>query len=428
MSDDELRPDPEVEATLQALYASIDLDGDGRWAGRAFGLRLGSQFQPVFSFPHGRAVGHEALVRPMDADGRPVSPATLFRHATGFPEQLWLDRLCRLVHVHNFCAQMDEAGDSWLFLNIHPAVFLQSAQHTGLLRRAASLLQSLGMPMHRLVLEVTEDVMALDHDFEAAVAWVRDLGCLIALDDFGAGHSNFDRVWRIRPDIVKLDRCLLQRASGSRRVARLLGQMVALLHEGGALALLEGVETPEEAEIALDADVDLVQGYAFGRPGDTLVPAEMCSTQIAAVWERFDAHAAEQRQQRSNDLAAVHEALRAAAEALQRGDTLAQAASGLLALPDTQLVFCLDAQGCAKGAPLAPAGCEGDPRFAPLHAAGDGRWARRPYFQRAVHNPGKVQMTRPYLSLRGSGLCLTLSLAVPGAQGLVVLCVDVDAA
>lgn len=418
--------DFEIEGTLQALYAGIALELDGRWTGRVGGLQLSSHFQPVFSFPHGRPVGHEALIRASDAQGRPVSPLALFAQATDFAEQLRLDRLCRLLHVHNYCAQ-DRDGEGWLFLNIHPAVFIESAQQSRLLRRAAELLQELGMPMQRLVLEVTEDAMAQDRDFEQAVAWVRELGCLIALDDFGAGHSNFDRVWRIRPDIVKLDRSLLQRARQSPRVARMLAQMVALLHEGGALTLLEGVESLDEAELALDADVDLVQGYAFGHPQAQLQPSGQDSAEIAAIWSRFDARLETARAQHAAWLAPYEAAMQGLARQWQGGEDLRAAAAPLLALPATRLVFRLDAQGCALGEALGTPASLADPRFTPLERAGAGRWARRPYFRRALRAPGVLQMTRPYLSLQGAGLCLTLSIALPGPQGLEVLCADIEA-
>ena len=56
----------------------------------------------------------------------------------------------------------------------------------------------------------------------------------------------------------------------------------------------------------------------------------------------------------------------------------------------------------------------------------EARWARRPYFRRALDEPGVVQMTRPYLSLHGPRMCVTLSVAVPVAGRLQVLCVDID--
>lgn len=43
-------------------------------------------------------------------------------------------------------------------------------------------------------------------------------------------------------------------------------QIVSLLHEAGAMVLIEGVETNEEACIALDTNADFAQGYLFGKP------------------------------------------------------------------------------------------------------------------------------------------------------------------
>lgn len=417
--------DDEVESTLRALYAAID-ERDGRWWGRHGELQLSSSFQPVFSFPHGRPVGYEALIRVADAHGAPVSPVSLFERVDGFEQQVWLDRLCRLVHVHNFCTQ--SSGDAWLFLNIHPAVFLHSVQQSKLLTHAVDLLNQLGIPMHRLVLEVTEDVMAQDHNFEEAVAWARDVGCLLALDDFGAGHSNFDRVWRLRPEIVKLDRSLLRRAMASPRVARMLGQVVSLLHECGSLALLEGVESEDEAQLALDADVDLVQGYYFARPQPQLQGREQASSAVAEVWQHHDERVAQARAAEQARVLPYRDALQQAASGLRAGQSLSEAAQGFLQLAGSQLVYQLDARGCLvdEALPLS-ARVPGDDRFAPLAQDGEARWSRRPYFRRALEHPGELQVTRPYLSLHGAQLCQTVSVALMLEGGLTVLCGDLAA-
>jgi EAL domain-containing protein (putative c-di-GMP-specific phosphodiesterase class I) len=416
--------DHEVEDTLHALYAAIE-ERDGRWWGKHGELMLSSSFQPVYSFPHGRPVGYEALIRVADPSGLPVSPISLFEQVGSFNEQVKLDRLCRLVHVHNFCEQL--SGDAWLFLNIHPAVFLHSTRQGALVTRAVDLLNQLGIPMHRLVLEVTEDVMAQDQSFEEAVEWARSVGCLLALDDFGAGHSNFDRVWRIRPEIVKLDRSLLRRAMQSHRVARMMGQVVSLLHECGSLALLEGVESQEEALIALDADVDLVQGYYFARPQPLLAGLGEESPEIAALWGHFDSRLKHRRSGVQERVAPYQTALALAMLPLQQGKPLAEACEAFLRLPGCQIVYQLDADGRLIGdwvqGAAVPAQNE---RFAPLERAGDARWARRPYFRRAMDQVGEVQVTRPYLSLYGARLCVTVSLAFWHLGALQVLCGDVD--
>lgn len=416
--------DEEVEDTLRALYAAIE-EQDGRWWGRHGELRLSSSFQPVFSFPHGRPVGYEALIRVADASGQPLSPVSLFERVDGFEQQVWLDRLCRLVHVHNFCNQV--SGDAWLFLNIHPAVFLHSVQQGRLLTRAVDLLNQLGIPMHRLVLEVTEDVMAQDHSFEEAVAWAREVGCLLALDDFGAGHSNFDRVWRLRPEIVKLDRSLLRRAMASPRVARMLGQVVSLLHECGSLALLEGVESEEEAQLALDADVDLVQGYHFARPQPQLQGLAQPSEAVAAVWQHHDDRVAQLRAAEQARVLPYREALQLTAAGLRAGQALAEAAGAFLQQAGSQLVYLLDARGCLIAEALPPAGRGArNERFAPLDHDDEARWSRRPYFRRALEHPGEIQVTRPYLSLHGAMLCQTVSVALMLEGGLTVLCGDLE--
>ncbi len=417
---------PGADAMLLRLIESLEMH-EGRWRARQGGWLLDSHFQPVFSFPHRRAVGYEALLRVSDVQGQPASPLRFFEHLTSFEQQWAADRLCRLLHVHNFVHQAGDEG--WLFLNIHPAVFVHGAQQAQALESSVRTLQALGLPMHRVVLEVTEDIMAQEADFERAVANVRQTGCLLALDDFGAGHSNFDRVWHIHPEIVKLDRSLLRRACDSPRIARVLAQMVSLLHECGSLVLLEGVETRDEALLALDVDVDMVQGFAFGRPVPGTLGPSGASEEIEALWTQLDERHAAGRRAHTDRIGPYREALKQAQAALDT-QTLADACVPLLALPGMQVCFLLDEQGRHLAAPLMPPHVPSpsqDPRFRPLERSGEARWARRPYFRRALDEPGVVQMTRPYLSLHGAQMCVTLSVAAPGPDGsLRVLCADID--
>lgn len=413
--------DPMLPQLQQALVQEA-----GRWRARHGAWTLDSHFQPVFSFPHRRAVGYEALLRVTDASGHAAAPLTFFEQLDSFEAQWAADRLCRLLHANNFVHQAGAVG--WLFLNIHPAVFVHGALQTQAVESSVRTAQALGLPMHRLVLEVTEDVMSQEADFERAVAAVRQTGCLLALDDFGAGHSNFDRVWHIHPEIVKLDRSLLRRACGSPRIARVLAQMVSLLHECGSLVLLEGVETRDEALLALDVDVDLVQGFVFGRPVPGTLGPSGASAEIDAIWMLLDERHAASRIAHHQRITPYRAALKEAQERLAH-QPLQQACADLLALRGVQVVFVLDEQGRHVTEPLLPSGSpslQDDPRFQPLGLPSEARWARRPYFRRALEEPGVVQMTRPYLSLHGARMCVTLSVGVPQAERLQVLCVDID--
>lgn len=416
----------ELDEVVRRLEAAMTLR-EGRWVAEHQGLRLSSHFQPIFSFPHRRAVGYEALLRVEDGAGRQIPPLSFFDGLTDFEEQVHVDRLCRLLHVHNYVLQKPSEG--WLFLNIHPAVFIHGALQERTLARAVDLIEHLGLQPHRVVFEVTEAVLADDQEFEAAAASARETGCLLALDDFGAGHSNFDRVWHVHPEIVKLDRSLLRRAMGSPHIARVMTQMVSLLHECGALVLLEGVETQDEALLALDADVDLVQGFAFGRPQPELLPAHASSVEIENAWQLLDSRHAAGRENHAKRVSPYQVALKKALPGLRQGQALRPACAALLALPEVQLCYLLDEHGRALGPAVAPQQQRLemlDRRFEPIDQAGDARWSRRAYFRRAVAELGQVQMTRPYLSLHGARMCVTVSLAFWCQAKMQVLCVDLD--
>ena len=413
-----------ADPVLALLQTGLQRADDGCWTAQHGPYRLGTHFQAIYSLSHHRAVGHEALLRAHDDQGRPVPAPTVLASA-GSPEDLvYLDRLCRLVHVANFARAA--RGDQWLFLNIHPAVFVH-APAMGAGRFMEMLLQRFGLAPQQIVLEVTEDMVGRDQDFERAVAQARGLGCLLALDDFGAGHSNFDRVWRIQPEIVKLDRSFVRRAATEPRIGRIAMQMVSLLHACGAMVLMEGIETPEEAYLALQADVDFVQGYLFGRPSPLLhLPGEP-QPQIDAVWARFDAQYDADKRAERDRLAPYANAIGQAATLLQSGLPLEACCREFLALPGAELCYLIDEQGLQLEHNVTSPHFEAlrSPQFAPLRDSRGARWARRPYFRRAMDNFGRVQVTRPYLTVHGAHLCVTVSVSLRWKGQLVVLGGDI---
>src|SRR5581483_6826742 len=66
-----------------------------------------------------------------------------------------------------------------------------------------------------------------------------------------------------------------------------------------------------------------------------------------------------------------------------------------------------------------------DRRFEPLANAEGANWSRRYYFRRALEHPGRVQVTRPYLSITGVNQCVTVSIATLHSGELRVLCADI---
>ena len=373
------------------------------------GLTLSSHFQPIYSLSHARVVGHEALLRATDGQGRPVPPPTVFKACRDEDELAHCDSLSRLMHVSNFSDR--QTGEQWLFLNVHPRTFerLARADGAGYLDAVS---RRFSMPGHRLVLEVLE-TSADGPAFAEAMDVARGHGCLIAIDDFGAGHSNFDRVGRLQPDIVKLDRSLTMRAAHDVRAGRVVAQMVSLLHECGALVLMEGVEDEAAALLAMDADADLVQGWHFGRPQAEPRPCGDSPDELSRLPKAFTALRESQRRRHRAAIAPYLNAIGHAGVLLSAGRPMEEACGPFLELPHAQLCYRLDEDGFQVQQNLWASGCHRPPHpgHEPLRDARGACWVRRPYFRRAIEAPQKVQVTRPYRSLHGSRLCTTVSVA-----------------
>ena len=388
------------------------------------GYRLASHFQPIYSLTHHRAIGHEALLRATSiATGAPVPPMTLFASVEGDAARVRLDRAAILQHLGAYAGK---DANEWLFLNVHPRS-LASPSGPGI-RQIADTLAAHGLRPEQVVIEVLESTLPDDADFDRRIDELRELGCLVSLDDFGAGHSNFDRVFRLRPEIVKLDRSVVVRAEVDAHARRIASQMVSLLHECGCLVLMEGIETDEGAYTALRCDVDFVQGYHFGRPAPALAGGTGLHA-LRAAWDRFDRQSVTDDRLWQAQMSPYKQSIELASVLLAGGATMDEACRRFLAQPGSDMCYLLDKQGRqvvgnAYRDGVSYSRLESEERFAPLHDTGQARWSRRTYFRGAESSPNIAQVTRPYMTLQGSRMCFTVSIQFDKGGRTLVLCGD----
>lgn len=206
--------------------------------------------------------GHEALLRPLLNDA--LLPVHLFFEAVDQEQGFFLERLCRVLHVRNF--QHGDSGAQKLFLNINPMAFTDVLRSERGINSFMERLDGHGLTPDRLVFEIIETRHEDKSVLIQVIEQLRAFGVSIAIDDFGAEHSNFDRVFDLRPDLVKFDLQWLSRCRGDQRAVRFLNGMVELIKELDVEVSCEGIETEMELRVALDAGFDLFQGYFLGRP------------------------------------------------------------------------------------------------------------------------------------------------------------------
>ena len=253
------------------------------------------------------------------------------------------------------------------------------------------------------------------------------MGCLIAIDDFGAGHSNFERIWNLSPDIVKLDRSLLTRATEEHRARQILNGMVSLLHQSGCLVLLEGVETRDQALIAIDAGVDFVQGFYFRKPSTELEMLSHTPADLESLLLEYKSNKQLTYDPTRQLVTYFSRLFERAIDHLQRNESMHQACVELLNHPTVSRCYLVNDKGVQIDDTLVSdtAVRNQDPRFKPLESTTSADWYRQQYLRQALAQPDSLHVTTPYLCVTGAYMCVTLSLAFRHGDQLKVLCCDI---
>jgi EAL domain-containing protein (putative c-di-GMP-specific phosphodiesterase class I) len=366
----------------------------------------------------------EALTRAVGEGGAPIAPLELFSAVPEGEPRIALDRQCRRMHVENYLRTGEERG--WLFLNVDPYVAVEGRRFGSAF---AGMLEAAGLAPHRVGIELLETPFADEASLAAAVDYYRQLGCVIVIDDFGAGSSNFDRIWRLKPDIVKIDREMTRRVAVEPLARRMFAGIVALLHEAGALVCVEGIETEAEALCATEASADLMQGNYFAAPGAPAPDEAACREMFGRL---FGTHRSDSMRLHARRLASLQRYFDAVTDAAREMSAGAReypaALEPLLELPWVQRCYLIRSDGSQAGANVEAErnAAARDRRLDPMRPAAGTNWQNKPYFRRAVEAPGRIQMTRPYLSVTGPKLCVTLSFAFFAQDSLQVVCADLD--
>lgn len=119
----------------------------------------------------------------------------------------------------------------------------------------------------RLTVEVGEAAAIADMESTAAfVRDVRDAGCKVALDDFGAGYASFRSLRNLGVDIVKIDGTLIESLGADERDEMFVQALVELAHSFGLATVGEWVGDERSVDLLEKAGVSFLQGNFFGAP------------------------------------------------------------------------------------------------------------------------------------------------------------------
>jgi EAL domain-containing protein (putative c-di-GMP-specific phosphodiesterase class I) len=221
--------------------------------------RLLFAFQPVVCAATGRIDYFECLLRMRDEERGLVTCGEFIAAI----EQVGLIGLIDRYVVGRVAEELAAHAGVRLGLNISGL----TACDRDWLRSVIRLLRRRPDLACRLVVEITETA-ALANLAESVrcVDALRDIGCRVALDDFGAGHTSLRHLQVLAIDTVKIDGSFVRGLPASHESRVFLRHLVELTRGFGLRTVAECVETAEEAALLRAEGIGYLQGFPCGRP------------------------------------------------------------------------------------------------------------------------------------------------------------------
>ena len=238
-----------------SLRARID---DAMQAGEIYCV-----YQPKVDTIAGTLIGVEALVRWHDPERGFISPMKFIAQCekAGRMEHLTryvLQTACnagRLLHFRGNTISMS--------VNIS-ATLLGDMRIVGIVRNT---LQATGFDPRFLILEITETSRIGNMETASAILTeLKSLGLKISIDDFGVGSANFETLFGLPFDELKIDRLFVDSISRSAKARAITSSMVAMGNAARITVVAEGAEDGKTLQILNEIGCRYVQGYALARP------------------------------------------------------------------------------------------------------------------------------------------------------------------
>lgn len=227
--------------------------------------QLSLVYQPQIMMQTGEIIGVEALSRWNHPQLGQVPPtefiATAERIGMIKPLTEWV---LRTACNHAVACRKAGLPAVRMAVNISPNHFLDK-DFVSLINR---VIEETGMIPTELELEVTENVVQTNPENLNVFRELKDLGVLIAIDDFGVGYSSFASLKHLTADYLKIDRHFVNDMLSDDETQLLIASMIDLGHKLQHRIIAEGVETADQFDVLNNLGCDTVQGYLFSKPVD----------------------------------------------------------------------------------------------------------------------------------------------------------------
>lgn len=382
-------------------------------------------FQPIVSVKNRSIIGLEALSRGAPEISSLVPPKLLFEQASLLGMTIELDRLCRDTALTAFQPVTVKHPDLFLFLNFDATIIDKGVVGSGYLRNSVEKRQ---LHTSNIVIEISESTIQDVELLEKFIQMYKSYGFLFALDDIGIGSSNLDRILLTKPDILKIDRCLVNGIDHDYYKQELFCSIVNIAKKVGALVVAEGVETEAEAIVCCEIGADLLQGFYFAKPQPASHPIlpDIYTQAIDSVNKLFKHY----RAAKISDAVQTQQSYKTIAHKL--ADELANTPPDLFEeklkrlahYPNLEYVYILARNGIQISNSVCDSCTFPGSKKRLFNAAQKGTDQSLKDYYLYLHSGLTEFITEPYISYASGNLCVTVSMLFTAANQQFILCAD----
>ena len=217
-----------------------------------------SYFQPIINNQTKKIEKYESLVRLIDEDGHILSP---FHFLNISKKGNYYSKITQRVLENSF--KILHSIKTKLSINIS-AVDIEKEQTR---TQIFALLEQYKEDANRIIFELLEDENVSNLKvIKSFIKEVKSKGVQIAIDDFGAGYSNFERILDFDPDILKIDGSLVKNIATDQFSRNIVETIVLFAKKQNIETIAEYVENEAIFNTLNEIGVDYSQGYYFGKP------------------------------------------------------------------------------------------------------------------------------------------------------------------
>jgi diguanylate cyclase (GGDEF)-like protein len=224
-------------------------------------------YQPIIDLVTGKPVFFEALLRMQTGPRKLIPPRAFLPAANRFGLMPEIDQWVIRNAVRKLAEFRSRQGDIQFTINVSGGIF----ETTDPFKFIHGELESNGLPLDAIVLEITEQV-AVQNMGNAAkqISYFAEHGCRFAIDDFGAGHSSYKYLKSLPVDFIKIDGSFITNLVNDFIDQRIVSSICEIAQATNCKTVAEHVGDYQTVELLRELGVNYAQGFYLGRPSARL--------------------------------------------------------------------------------------------------------------------------------------------------------------